>query len=184
MMKILNTTLDGVFIIESDSRADSRGLFTRLFCEMEFQSILKNRHVVQINHTITRSVGAIRGLHYQIPPFAEMKIIRCLKGRVWDVAVDLRSGSSTFLKWHASELSPENSRIMVIPEGFAHGFQVMNENSELLYFHTAFYEKSAEGAVRFDDPALLIHWPLPITDISERDQNHPLINKLFTGIKL
>lgn len=183
-MKIINTKINGVFVIENDPIIDSRGAFTRLFCEKEYSFILGNRHIVQINHSITRAVGAIRGLHYQYPPFAEMKIISCQKGRVWDVALDLRHGSSTFLQWHAEELTPENSKIMVIPEGFAHGFQVMNENSELLYLHTSFYEKSAEGALRFDDPNLIINWPIPITDISERDKNHPIMNKLFTGIIL
>ena len=184
MMKIINTKIDGVFVIENDPIIDSRGAFSRLFCEKEFSPILGNRHIVQINHSITRTIGAIRGLHYQYPPFAEMKMVRCLKGRVWDVALDLRQGSPTFLKWHVEELTSENAKIIVIPEGFAHGFQVMNENSELLYLHTAFYEKSVEGAIRFDDPNLSIHWPLPVTDISERDKNHPIINKLFTGIKL
>ena len=183
-MKIRNTKIDGLFVIENDPKIDLRGAFTRLFCEKEISTILGKRHILQINHSITRAIGAIRGLHYQIPPFAEMKMVRCLKGRVWDVALDLRKGSPTFLQWYAEALTPENAKIMVIPEGFAHGFQVMNENSEILYFHTAFYEKSAEGAVRFDDPTLSIHWPLPVTDISERDQNLPSINKQFTGIKL
>lgn len=183
-MKVLNTKIEGLFVIEKDPIIDSRGVFTRLFCEKEFSSILGNRHILQINHSITRAIGAIRGLHYQVPPFVEIKMVQCLKGRVWDVALDLRDGSPTFLNWHAEELTPENAKIMMIPEGFAHGFQVMHKNSELIYCHTTFYEKSAEGAVRFDDPAFSIHWPLPITDISERDQNHPLINKQFTGIKL
>ena len=183
-MNELNTKIDGLFVIENDPIIDSRGAFTRLFCEKEFSTILGTHQIVQINHSITRAIGAIRGLHYQLPPFAEMKMVRCLKGRVWDLALDLREGSPTFLQWHAEELTPENAKIMVIPEGFAHGFQVMNENSELLYLHTAFYEKSAEGAVRYDDPTLSIHWPLPVTDVSERDQNHLSINKQFTGIKL
>lgn len=183
-MKIVCTKIEGVFVIENDPFIDSRGAFTRLFCEKEVSSILGNRHIVQINHSITRAIGAIRGLHYQVPPFAEMKMVHCLKGKVWDVALDLRHGSPTFLQWHSEELTPENAKIMVIPEGFAHGFQVMNENSELLYLHTAFYEKSAEEAIRYDDPNLSIHWPLAFTDISERDKNHPIINKLFTGIKL
>ncbi len=184
MMKIRATKIFGLFVIENNTIVDSRGAFTRLFCEKEFSSILNNRHILQINHSITRSIGAVRGLHYQAPPHAEMKIIRCMKGKVWDVALDLRQGSPTFLQWHAEELTPENTKMMVIPEGFAHGFQVMNENSELLYLHTAFYEKAAEGAVKFDDPAVCVYWPLPVTDISERDKKHPLINKVFTGIKL
>lgn len=183
-MKINKTKIDGVFVIENDPIIDSRGVFIRLFCEKEYSSILANRHIVQINQSVTRTIGAIRGLHFQYPPYAEMKMIRCLKGRVWDVALDLRHGSPTFLQWHSEELTFENRKIMVIPEGCAHGFQVMNENSELLYLHTAFYEKLAEGTVKFDDPNLSINWPLPVTDISERDKNHTLINKHFTGIQL
>lgn len=183
-MKIVNTKIDGVFVIENEPFIDSRGAFTRLFCEKEFSSILGPRHIVQINHSITRTIGSIRGLHYQIPPFAEMKMIRCIKGKVYDIVLDIRNGSPTFLQWHAEELSLENAKVIVIPEGCAHGFQVLEENSELLYLHTALYEKSAEGAVRFDDPHLKINWPLPFTEISARDKSHPLINKLFTGIKI
>ncbi|OGI11743.1 MAG: dTDP-4-dehydrorhamnose 3,5-epimerase [Candidatus Margulisbacteria bacterium GWF2_35_9] len=183
-MRIISTKIDGVFVIENDPIIDSRGAFTRLFCEKEFSSILGNRHIVQINHSITRGIGSIRGLHYQCPPFAEMKIICCLKGRVWDLALDLRQGSPTFLQWHAEELTPENAKVIVIPEGFAHGFQVMNENSELFYLHTSFYEKSVEKAVKYNDPTVSIQWPLAVTDISERDKNHPVINKHFIGIKL
>jgi dTDP-4-dehydrorhamnose 3,5-epimerase len=139
---------------------------------------------MQINYSQTETVGTIRGLHYQIPPYAEMKLVRCLRGRVWDVAVDLREGSPTFLHWHAEELSRKNTRMLVIPEGCAHGFQVLEKGSEMLYLHTSLFEKSAESAVRYDDPALSIPWPLAVTDISERDRNHPIINKLFTGIKL
>ncbi len=110
------------------------------------------------------------------PPHAEMKLVRCLRGRVWDVAVDLRAESPTFLHWHAEELSPDNHRMVVIPEGCAHGFQVLTPDSELLYLHTAFYAPDAEGGVRHDDPALGIRWPLPVTDLSPRDRSHPLID--------
>ena len=111
-----------------------------------------------------------------------MKLVRCLKGRVWDVAVDLRGGSPTFLQWHAEELSPENARMMVIPEGCAHGFQVLESDSELLYLHTAIYAPESEGGVPYDDPCLSISWPLPVADLSERDRRHPPINPEFIGI--
>lgn len=111
-----------------------------------------------------------------------MKFVRCLRGRVWDVAVDLRRSSPSFLKWHAEELSPEHATMLVIPEGCAHGFQVLEAESELLYLHTAHYEKSAEGGVRHDDPRLGIHWPLPVTDLSERDRSHPLLDTTFPGV--
>lgn len=133
---------------------------------------------------MTTSPGAIRGMHFQNPPYAEMKLVRCLRGRVWDVAIDLRAGSETFLRWHAEELSAENRLMMAIPEGFAHGFQVLEPESELLYLHTAVYHRSSEGGVPFDDPRLAIRWPLPVTDVSVRDAQHPPITQHFTGIAI
>jgi len=129
-------------------------------------------------------VGAIRGMHFQYPPFAEMKLIRCIRGRVLDVAVDLRTDSQTFLQWHAQELSSDNLQMMVVPEGCAHGFQVMEPDSELLYLHTAMYHKPSEGGLRYNDPQLSISWPLPVTDISHRDQSHPLLADSFPGIRV
>ncbi len=113
-----------------------------------------------------------------------MKLIRCLRGRVWDVAVDLRQGSATFLQWHAQELSSKNAHMLVIPKGCAHGFQVLEKESELLYLHTAAYVPETEGAVRFNDPLINITWPLPITDLSERDRQHPFLHTNFRGINI
>ncbi len=113
-----------------------------------------------------------------------MKLVRCIRGRVYDVAVDLRQGSPTFLHWHAEELSGENQRLFVIPEGFAHGFQVLEADSEMLYLHTEIYDKSAEGAVHYNDPKIGINWPLAITDISVRDQCHPLLSMDYSGLSL
>ncbi|NCB38070.1 MAG: dTDP-4-keto-6-deoxy-D-glucose epimerase [Erysipelotrichia bacterium] len=183
-MKINDTAINGVYVVETSQNQDSRGAFSRLFCQNELAEILGKRPILQINRSITASVGAIRGMHFQVQPFAEMKLIRCLTGRVFDVAVDLRADSSTFLQWHAQELSGENIKMMVIPEGCAHGFQVLEAESEMLYLHTAFYHAASEGGVRFDDPALAIKWPLPLTDISQRDQQHELITKDFKGIRL
>lgn len=179
-----SSAIAGVVVVETTPHRDHRGAFTRFFCQQELSGILGDRNIVQVNYSQTMTVGTIRGMHYQNPPHAEMKMMRCLTGRVWDVAVDLREGSPTFLHWHAEELSRKNARMMVIPEGCAHGFQVLEEGSEMLYLHTSMFEKSAESAVRFDDPMLSIHWPLAVTDISERDRNHPILTKLFTGIKL
>lgn len=183
-MKIHPTALAGVVVVDSEPYADQRGTFARLFCERELTQILGDRRIVQINHSCTHAVGAIRGLHYQHPPHAEMKLVRCLKGRVWDVAVDLRRGSPTFLQWHAEKLTPDNQRLFVIPEGCAHGFQALEPDSELLYLHTAFYAPQAEGAVRFDDPRLGISWPLPVADLSPRDRVHPPLDGTYTGISL
>ncbi len=184
MLEIENTALAGVQRITLTPVEDHRGAFDRLFCQRELKEVIGNRQIVQINHSRTATVGASRGLHYQYPPVAEMKLIRCLKGKVWDVAVDLRSGSPTFLSWHAEELSASNKRMMVIPEGCAHGFQVLEPNSELLYLHTSFYRPEYEGGIRYNDPEIIINWPLPVSDISQRDQNHPLINENYQGLTL
>jgi dTDP-4-dehydrorhamnose 3,5-epimerase len=183
-MRIHKTPIPDLFIIETKSHADSRGVFTRLYCESELVEFIGSRRIVQINQSQTFAVGAVRGLHFQEPPYAEMKIVRCIKGRVWDVAVDLRKSSSTFLQWHAEELAPGNARSMIIPEGFAHGFQAIEANSEILYLHTNFYCPNAEGGLRYDDPRLAIDWPLSVKDISERDCSHPLIESNFEGISL
>jgi len=164
--------------------SDQRGSFTRLYCEYELKAIIGQRRIVQINLSQTKSCGAVRGLHFQYPPHAEMKLIRCLKGRAWDVALDLRARSPTFLQSHAEELSPGNARMVVIPEGCAHGFQALEAETELLYLHTQFYAPEAEGGICCTDPRVGINWPLPITDISLRDASHPAILPEFRGITL
>jgi dTDP-4-dehydrorhamnose 3,5-epimerase len=181
-MKLNATAIDGLYVAETEKRADHRGAFARLFCMNDLAAAVGGRQIVQINHSHTAAVGALRGLHFQHPPHAEMKMVRCLKGRVWDVAVDIRKNSPTYLQYHAVELTPDNARMMVIPEGFAHGFQVLAPESELLYLHTAFYHPAAEGGLRYDDPALAIDWPLPVSDISDRDKGHALIAEGFDGV--
>ena len=181
-MNVRSTALQGVVVVETSPVVDQRGAFARLFCERELATIIGDRHIVQINHSRTSAVGAVRGLHYQRPPHAEMKLVRCLKGRVWDIAVDLRTGSATYLQWHAEELTPSNARMLVIPEGCAHGFQVLEAESELLYLHTAFYIPASEGGLPHYDPRLGILWPLPVADLSERDRHHPPIAPDFSGI--
>ena len=182
IMNIMSTPIPGLMVVETTPHIDARGAFARFYCERELAELIGTRRIVQTNYSRTTLVGAIRGMHFQHPPNAEMKLVRCLKGRVWDVAVDLRRDSSTFLYWHAEELTSDNARMMVIPEGFAHGFQVMEAESELLYLHTAFYTPEGEGGVRYDDPRLSITWPLPVTDLSARDSRHPLIETDFNGI--
>jgi dTDP-4-dehydrorhamnose 3,5-epimerase len=181
-MKIHQTPIEGLVAIDSERQNDERGFFSRLYCQEKLREIVGTRQIVQINQSSTRTVGAARGLHYQQQSHAEMKFVRCLKGKVWDVTVDLRAGSPTFLKWHAEELSARNARMMVIPEGCAHGFQVLEEDSELLYLHTAHYVSSAEGGIRPTDPSLSISWPLAVQDLSDRDRNHPLLTSDFTGL--
>jgi dTDP-4-dehydrorhamnose 3,5-epimerase len=181
-LKIESTPIEGLVIAKSQPRSDHRGALMRCFCDDELSQVIGDRKVVQVNHSRTVQTGAIRGMHFQHSPYAEMKMVRCLKGRVWDVAVDLRCGSPTFLKWHATELTADNHQMFVIPEGFAHGFQVMEANSELLYLHTAHYHPSSEGGLRFDDPRLSIAWPLQPTDLSDRDRQHSFLTDSFLGL--
>ncbi len=183
-MIVSHTKIDGLVVAQQLPFEDNRGAFGRLFCERSLAEQLGAEHIVQINHSRTRAVGAVRGMHFQHPPHAEIKMVRCLKGRVWDVVLDLRANSPTFLQWHAEMLTPESANMLVIPKGCAHGFQVLEAESELLYLHTAFYEPASEGAVRFDDPLVNITWPLPVTDLSQRDTNHPLLTPDFAGLYL
>lgn len=174
--------IEGVYEVETSVNRDPRGSFARLYCETELAPLLCGRRIAQVNISRTSEVGAVRGLHYQRAPHAEMKFVRCLRGRVWDVAVDLRAGSPTFLKWHAAELSEENARMIVIPEGCAHGFQVLEACSELLYLHTADYVPDAEGGVAWNDARLAIAWPQGVTQLSERDRKHPPVAADFPGL--
>lgn len=183
-MNILDTPVPGLKIVQSLPHRDARGAFIRLFCARELQPVLGDRRIAQINHSRTSHAGAVRGLHFQHPPHAEMKMVRCLRGRVWDVAVDLRAGSPAFLRWHAQELAQDDAQMLVIPEGFAHGFQALEPDSELLYLHTAFYHPPAESGLRHNDPRLAIAWPLPPQDLSPRDLSHPLLGADFIGVKL
>lgn len=183
-MIIHSTFIADLVVAESKAFYDERGAFARLFCEQALSSILGSRKIVQINHSCTQAIGAVRGLHFQHAPHAEMKLVRCMKGKVWDVAVDLRPESPSYKRWYAQELSQQNSHMMVIPEGFAHGFQVLEAGSELLYLHTAFYKPESEDGLRHDDPQLGIAWPLPVTDISARDSSHAYIDASFRGIVL
>jgi dTDP-4-dehydrorhamnose 3,5-epimerase len=183
-MELRTTPIVGLFLAATTPLCDQRGSFTRLFCSEQLSMVIGNRTIVQMNHSRTNTLGAIRGLHFQRPPYAEMKLVRCIRGRVWDVAVDIRYDSRTFLHWHAQELTPDNGIMMVIPEGFAHGFQVLQPESELLYLHTAPYHPGAEGGLRFNDPKLSISWPLAITDLSIKDQSHLFISDNFKGLSV
>lgn len=181
-MKLLTTPLPGVHVIDTEPVGDARGRFERLFCVQEWSPIRANLRFVQVNLSTTAQRGAIRGLHYQRPPAAEAKLIRCVRGHVFDVAVDLRAGSPTFLRWHAVELRAEDPREVFIPEGFAHGFQALSDDVQLLYFHTAPWTPACEAGLRYDDPRLAIDWPLVPCQISVRDRTHPLLNDDYTGL--
>ena len=180
----IDTPLLGLKVIQRKRIEDSRGFLSRFFCANEFNAYGFNKPVSQINHTLTRQKGAVRGLHYQQPPHAEIKLVSCLKGEIFDVAVDLRKDSPTFLHWHGEILSDNNQRSLLIPEGFAHGFQTLTEDCELIYLHSAPYVKEAEAALNVTDPKLDIAWPLNMTELSEKDRSHPMIKLDFEGMVL
>ena len=178
------TSLLGVWIAERKYFEDKRGLFERLFCIDEFHKIGLNKPIIQINHSLTKIKGTIRGIHFQMPPNAETKIVSCMKGTVFDVAVDLRRGSETFLSWHGEKLSADNKKSIIIPEGFAHGFQALSNDCELIYMHTNYYKKEAEGGLHVRDKKIAIEWPLPIKNLSEKDKSFKFIEDDYCGVKL
>jgi dTDP-4-dehydrorhamnose 3,5-epimerase len=162
---------------------DARGFLSRVFCADELRQAGWSQPIAQINHTCTARRGTVRGLHFQHPPHAEMKLVSCLRGEVWDLAVDLRAGSPTFLQWHAERLSADNGAALLIPEGVAHGFQTLTDDVEMLYCHSAAYTAGAEGGLNPRDARLAIAWPLPISEISERDRRHPALGDDFKGVR-
>lgn len=181
--EIQDLPLAGLKLVQPQPQGDARGSLTRLFCAEELRSIWP-KPVVQINLTRSRQRGTVRGLHFQHPPHAEAKLVTCLRGEVWDVVVDLRAGSPTLLQWHAETLSGANRRGIIIPEGFAHGFQTQSDEVEMLYFHSAGYLPAAEDGLSPQDPRLDIPWPAPIALISERDRSHPQLDQNFKGLAL
>jgi len=181
-MTFTPTPLPGSFVISLELFQDDRGWFARTFCKEEFRAIAPSIEWVQLNHSFTRLHGTVRGMHFQMPPHQEAKLVRCVAGAVWDVIVDLRRGSPTFLQWFGVELSAANRKMIFVPECFAHGFQTLTDNTELLYHHTHAYTPGSEGGLRHDDPQLAIRWPLPPADLSARDLGHPLLTDSFEGI--
>jgi dTDP-4-dehydrorhamnose 3,5-epimerase len=181
---VTDTSLHGLRVVERIRIGDRRGYLERVFCSSELRVAGWTGPVAQINHTLTTDRGSVRGMHFQHPPSAEEKLVICMRGSIYDVAVDLRAGSATFLRWHGEELSSENGRAMLIPRGFAHGFQAMKSEVELLYIHSAPYDPAAEGGVHPADPRLGIEWPLPITNLSSRDAGHPPLSASYAGIRL
>lgn len=180
----IHTPLAGLISVQRKVIEDQRGFLSRFYCADEFREIGLDKPIAQINHTLTRNKGVVRGLHFQYPPFAEVKLVSCLHGEIFDVAVDLRRSSPTFLHWHGVLLSARNRQSLLIPEGFAHGFQAMTEDCELIYLHTVSYRPESEGALNVTDPMLGIAWPLAVTEISERDSSHKMIERDFQGIVL
>ncbi len=169
-LSIETAPIEDLFVIKSNPVSDNRGYFERLFCDDELKPILK-KPIKQINHSLTKKKGSIRGMHYQLPPMAETKIIKCIRGSIFDVAIDLREDSPTFLKWCGEIISENNSKMFFVPEGFAHGFQTLEDNTELLYFHTESFNEKYYDGILYNDPKIAIDWPLNLSEISSRDLN-------------
>lgn len=180
---VTTTDINGVAVLGSVRRGDDRGSFMRMFCAQSLRDGgLAGFTPVQINHSVTVQRGTVRGLHYQSTPALEGKIVRCLRGRIFDVAVDLRQGSPTYLRHTVVELSADNNRALYIAPGCAHGFQSLSDDCEMVYLHSAPYAPEHEGGIRYNDPTLAINWPLPVTVLSARDTALPLITPDFTGV--
>lgn len=182
--EVISSDIDALKVLHRKLVSDSRGYLERMFCIDELKDLMQGESIVQINHTHTNLQGTVRGMHYQLQPFAEVKLVSCLKGRVLDVALDLRANSPTFLKSFAIELNEHNHRTLLIPKGFAHGFQTLTADCEMLYFHTSRYSPDHERGLNALDPLFNIAWPLPISERSPRDQSHPMLTKHFQGIEI
>lgn len=177
-----DTPLNGLKLVQRKPLVDARGYFSRFFCGDEFSAAGLESKISQINHSFSEHAGTVRGIHFQLPPHAECKFVSCISGEIFDVAVDFRKNSPTFLKWHGEVLSAANQRSLFIPKGFGHGFQTLTDDCELLYLVSANYQPSAEKTVNATDQMLDIKWPLSIAEISEKDKNCPLLSFCFFGI--
>ena len=182
-MKFIESKIQNVYIIEPEPFIDDRGMFARIFGKEEFKEIGHSKEIVNINNSATKKKGSIRGMHFQYPPKAEIKIIKCIKGAILDVAIDIRKESPTFLQYHSEVLSADNMRMLYIPEGFAHGFQALNDDIEMIYFTTEVYCAEKEGGIRYNDPIIGIEWLLEVTNISKKDKELKLLKNDFEGIE-
>ena len=178
------TSISDVYVIETDVFHDNRGAFARWFDDRELKEIIGNQQIVNVNYSKTVHKGSIRGMHFQFPPDTETKIVRCIHGKIVDTVVDIRRGSPTFLEHYSVELSEENMRMLYIPKGFAHGFQSLEDNSEIMYLVTNYYSPENESGLNPLDPKLGIEWPLPVADMSIKDKERPYLVDSFKGISL
>lgn len=175
-MKFIETPLKGAYTIELEKRGDDRGFFARAFCVNEFENAGLDKSVVQINNSLSAIKGTLRGMHFQLAPKSETKLVRCIRGSLFDVIVDLRRNSPTFLKWFGAELSAENRVAMYVPKGFAHGFLTLEKDTEAFYLVTEFYAPELERGIRYNDPAIGIQWPFEPSLISDKDLQHADVN--------
>ncbi len=169
-MKFEQLKVKGAYAIDLEKREDDRGFFARYYCESEFEKMNLNTHWVQMNNSLSTEKGTLRGLHFQYPPYSEVKLIRCLKGAIWDVIVDIRKESETYGQWDALELTEENRTMMYAPEGFAHGIITLTDDAEILYMVSSVYSPESEGTLKWDDPFHGIQWPIKPVIISEKDR--------------
>lgn len=176
--------LAGLVVLQRQTMRDQRGFLSRIFCAEELAAAGWTQPIAQINHTYTAQRGTLRGLHFQRPPYPEMKLVSCVRGSVYDVAVDLRVDSPSYLQWHAQILSADNQTAMLIPAGFAHGFQALEDGCELLYCHSNAYHPQSEDGLNALDPTLAIAWPMDTLERSERDTHLPTLAPSFRGILL
>ena len=172
-MKFTDSHIDGVYLIDLEPRGDDRGFFARMFCQDEFAQHGLNTVFVQANTSFSAVKGTLRGMHYQRPPHAEAKLVKCVRGALYDVVLDLREGSATFGQYQSFELTAENRSMVYIPEGCAHGFMTMEDNAEIMYLVSASYAPDAEAGVRYDDPHFNIKWPMSPVEISAKDRHYP-----------
>lgn len=172
-MIFTKTKLNGAYIIDIEKREDDRGFFARTFCADEFEKNGLENKFVQSNMSFNNKKGTLRGMHFQKSPFEEDKLVRCTKGSIFDVIIDLRKDSPTYKEWIGVELTEKNSRALFIPKGFAHGYLTLEDNSEINYLVTQFYTPNSDSGVRFNDPAFNINWPITPKSISDKDKNHP-----------
>ncbi len=172
-MIFTTTRLPGLVLVEPEPRRDARGSFARVWCRREFEAAGLETEIAQSSLSSNRARGTLRGLHFQRPPHDEVKLVRCIRGAIFDVAVDLRPHSPTYCRWQGFELSAANGAALHIPRGFAHGFETLAAESEVLYQISAFYAPEAASGVRWDDPAFAIDWPLPVAAISDKDRAWP-----------
>lgn len=181
-MEFIPLKLEGAFKIIKKPNKDSRGSFTRIYCKEEYELHGLEENLVQINKSYSKKKGTLRGLHYQEPPNSEIKVVQCLKGAIFDVIVDVRKESSTFLQWYGVELTDNNNIALYIPKGFAHGFITLTDDTEIIYFVSEFYKPEAERGLNYRDPKLNIKWPAEVSEISEKDYNRKFIEDDFLGV--
>jgi len=177
-MIFTETKLKGAFIIDPEPIQDERGLFARTWCKKEFEDHGLNPNLVQCNTSFNKKKGTLRGMHYQAAPYEEAKLVRCTMGAIYDVIIDIRQGSKTYMQLFACELTAENRKMLYVPEGFAHGFQTLEDNTEVFYQMSEFYHPDYAKGIRWNDSAFILKWPLPDPVLSEKDQSYPFFKKI------